>query len=424
MSWNAEWSRFGLMGALVALSLGVSTGCKPPEEDNEDDEILPVLTNHAIIAHATYADALAAAEVMNERVDSFLGGPTDGTMNQLKSQYIIAREPWTLAEGFRFYGGPVDGVYAQTGAWRMDPAFVDYTTMEANAGIINDADTYPNIDADTLEGLNRAENFRDVTLGYHVVELLLWGEDIYADSPGKRPVSDYIDGGNVDRRKKYLRVAAQQLVDDLSDLEATWAEDGDYRTEFIAQDKTTGVAKILKGLSTLTEVELAHHLIDAGMDWEPGAPRPPEELSPFNDRTPIDLERAVISMRNIYTGYYEPVDGEVIEGRGIDKLVHDKDPDLDGRVKEQIQEVLDRIALVPEVYETALNDTDESRDSIDDVRDQLRKLDELWREVGLLLEVEVEHGDDADEGDSGDETGGETGEDEGGTVFLPSSDMG
>ena len=112
----------------------------------------------------------------------------------------------------------------------------------------------------------------------------------------------------------------------------------------------------------------------------------------------------------------------MVEGDSLSALVADADTDLDEQVKAKLEEVQAEIKLIPEPFETAVFDSPQSRETVDDVRDALRELDELWVQVGMTLQVEVEQGESED---TGEDTGtGDTGTDDGGTVFLPSSDMG
>jgi putative iron-regulated protein len=411
----------GISGALTALLVGSLGGCKQPEPPSQEDEIRPVLQNYANIVFANYEDSVEQAEGLNAAIDSFLSGPAAGNLVQTKAAYHAARAPFTLTEAYRFYGGPVDDSWAGLNAWRMDPEFVDYTELSGQSGIINDPDTFPTIDADLLTGLNATEETpKGITTGYHVIAFLLWGEDLNTtDSQqfGSRAHTDYTDALHADRRSQYLRVTGQLVVEDLQDLADAWGEDGSFREEFVSQEPYVGIAKIMVGMRTLAEVELANRLCDRGYDWDPMSGAKLYELSPFTDRTLVDLEAAVQGMKNVYTGEYED-----IAGRGIDKLVFDKDPDLDDSVKAQFDKVFEKIDAVPEDFEISVKLDENTREAIDDVRDQLRKLDELLGEVALSLEIEVEHGE-ADV-DNEDDTTEESGTDDNGTIFLPGGDAG
>jgi putative iron-regulated protein len=401
--------------ALVALA-GLSA-CKQPKP-SDDERSGDVLDAYAELVAANYGDAAQGADDLSTAVDGFLDAPSAGSLNQLKAAYLAAREPFIVSEAYRFYGGPIDAVWGQVNAWRMTPAFVDYTTLQGSVGIINDEATYPTIDEDLLVAVNMVEEPRDVAAGFHVIEFLIWGEDISAVEPGQRPFEDYTSNLNHARRSKYLRVAAQLLAADLADVADAWGEGGSYRAEFGAGDPQAALADILLGLRTLAEVELASRLLDSGMDWEPGADAPPDELSAYNDRTLIDLEGAIVSMRNVYTGVYGDLDGPALED-----LVVAQDPDLDQQVQDQFQAVLDRVAAVPEPYETAVFTSDETRETVDDVRDSLRALDALFEQVATTLGLSVDHAEEGEDTGEADGTG-TSGTDDGGTIFLPSPDMG
>ncbi len=68
------------------------------------------------------------------------------------------------------------------------------------AGLVNDPQC--KLDAEALEGPNQKQDEADVTIGWHAIEFLLWGQDLSAEGPGNRPYTDYIAGqGNNDRRR-------------------------------------------------------------------------------------------------------------------------------------------------------------------------------------------------------------------------------
>ena len=57
----------------------------------------------------------------------------------------------------------------------MDEAYIDYVEGNLSAGIINDPDTYPVIDAALIESLNEEGGEENVSTGWHAIEFLLWG---------------------------------------------------------------------------------------------------------------------------------------------------------------------------------------------------------------------------------------------------------
>ena len=94
----------------------------------------------------------------------------------------------------------------------MDESYVDYVEGNANAGIINNPDEFPVIDAALIESLNEEGGEENVSTGWHAIEFLLWGQDLNENGPGSRPVEDYTTAANADRRATYLAVTSDLLL--------------------------------------------------------------------------------------------------------------------------------------------------------------------------------------------------------------------
>ena len=77
----------------------------------------------------------------------------------------------------------------------------------------------------------------DVSTGWHAIEFLLWGQDFNDQGPGQRSFEDYLPNqNNNDRRRQYLTLVTQQLVDDLTFLETEWQPGAEnYRAEFVSK---------------------------------------------------------------------------------------------------------------------------------------------------------------------------------------------
>jgi putative iron-regulated protein len=222
---------------------------------------------------ATYADmmfqnyqhAYDAAVLMQTAINTFVNDPTQENFDLAKTAWKAAREPYGQTEAYRFASGPVDdsdGPEGLINAWPLDENYVDYEEGVPASGIINDPVTYPNIDKATLEGLNEQGGEANISVGFHAIEFLLWGQDNSdpADKEaGLRPFTDFVDGGtaaNQDRRRAYLEVTADLLLDHLQLLLDEW-EEGTYRPSFLALAENTALKNMLTGISTLTKSELA-----------------------------------------------------------------------------------------------------------------------------------------------------------------------
>ncbi|HEY7699271.1 MAG TPA: imelysin family protein, partial [Vicinamibacteria bacterium] len=206
---------------LVAAAAGCSSDAEIEALKTE------VVATYAEIVFASYQDALAGARDLERVVADFVEAPTAEGLDAAKTAWLAAREPYGPTEAYRFYGGPIDdedGPEMQINAWPLDEAYVDYVQGSPESGIVNDTVTYPEITPAALLSLNQSGSEENVSLGFHAIEFLLWGQDLSEDGPGTRPYTDFVPGvkANAERRGEYLRVAAEMLVDDLEEMVVAW----------------------------------------------------------------------------------------------------------------------------------------------------------------------------------------------------------
>lgn len=310
-------------------------------------DLKPVIDNYAEIAHATYQDALADAEELQQAVNDFTENPSQSTLQDAKETWLTARETYGKTEAFRFYGGPIDdeeGPEAQLNAWPLDESYIDYVVEPANGdmesegtNIINSPDEFPNIDKEMIASLNEKGGETNVSSGYHAVEFLLWGQDL-SDGPGggERPYTDYVTGSegtndHQQRRATYLNETADLIVDDLQMLVNEWAPDEDnYRAFFTSeQELTNSLERILNGVGKLSKGELAGERMFVSLDLRSKE----DEHSCFSDNTHRDIVVNAIGIRNVLTGTYTTLDGEVISGPSVLEVIAEKNPELADQIR-------------------------------------------------------------------------------------------
>ena len=219
----------------VIISAFVVYACNSDDETGGDITNPPVnsiqasavIENYANLVFTNYQEAFDSATAMQTALTAFTDNPTQETFDAAKTAWLAAREPYGQTEAFRFASGPIDDVDGPEGllnAWPLDENYVDYVEGNPNAGIINDPVNFPTIDATTLEGLNEVGGEANVSVGYHAIEFLLWGQDNTApldQMAGQRPFTDFVDNGtanNQARRRMYVNVCAQLILDNLQSL--------------------------------------------------------------------------------------------------------------------------------------------------------------------------------------------------------------
>ncbi|NQV52562.1 MAG: hypothetical protein HQ500_05230 [Flavobacteriales bacterium] len=338
--------------SLLTLSSCFDKGCIDPMASNYDsladrddgnckyafatDETKDAFAeNYALIAHAMYQDAYAQSEAMRELIHSFVANPTIPGLQACKDAWVIAHIPYSQAEVLQFPGSPVRSsggvvLHERINAWNFTPAHIDYVKDSLEAGIINQAAKYPQIDAALLQGLNNTVDGKRITLGYHVIEFLLWGEDKEAVdelSSGKRSFKDYDTSDtnvvHAARRGQYLSLSADQLSNDLASLVNGWSPLGgsNYLKTFQAYSAKKQTRLAITGMVLFGQYELAQNRLLTTLTGL----NPEREESTFSDNTQRDVFFNVLGLNSLFRGRYGMSDSTYIEGASLYDVIAEQD---------------------------------------------------------------------------------------------------
>ena len=317
-----------LLAALMLIS------CSDDEVSNTPTNELEVakskfVNNYVAIVEASYNDALSKAEELKTAVNAFVAAPDAAKLEEAKKAWLAAREPYGQTEAFRFYNGPIDGDNGEPegyiNAWPLDEALIDYVatgtggqqTSDDRQNIVNNTAKYPTLTKEVLRNISGYnDNESNVTMGYHAIEFLLWGQDNTAPSEkkaGQRAYTDYTTAANADRRKQYLQLATEILVEDLASVANQWKSGAAYRKEFLALASNEAIDKILTGAAKLSKGELAGERMTVAVKNQ----NQEDEHSCFSDNTHRDIYLNAQSINNIINGTYKKVDGSTISGTSL-----------------------------------------------------------------------------------------------------------
>ena len=348
-----------------------------------------VVENYADLVHESYELSLASATEMDEAIEAFLAAPEAATLEAAKQSWLDARDDYGPTEAFRFYGGPIDneddGPEGLINAWPMDEAYVDYVEGDPEAGIVNSPDEYPTIDADLLVSLNEEGGEANISTGWHAIEFLLWGQDLSADGPGERPVEDYTENPNADRRATYLATASDLLLVHLQEMVEAWAPDADnYRAEFVALPADESIAMIMTGIGEMSRGELAGERMTVAYE----AHSQEDEHSCFSDNTTADIVGNAVGVQRVFLGEAGSVDGP-----GIYDLVAAEDAELADRLRSEIAESVALAKAIPAPFDQHLGegvgDDEPGRVAVFDTILGLEAQTDTIVEAADLLEVEL-----------------------------------
>ncbi|WP_423934850.1 imelysin family protein [Comamonas sp. 23] len=333
--------RRSVLGMALGLGLGAVAGVAAPAfaqtaaAKASKLDARAVAVGYSELVYANYSDSLASARDMQKAIAALLAAPSKETLEAARKSWLDAREFYGQTEAFRFYGGPIDdenGPEGQINAWPMDESYVDYVEGKSNSGFINDPKF--KITKANLAKQNERGGEENIATGWHAIEFLLWGQDLSDTGPGERSFEDYVDGkrANADRRRLYLKVVTELLIDDLAGVTKAWAPgQKNYRAQF---DKggVESVRKIIVGLGSLSRGELAGERMEVPLNSQDQE----DEHSCFSDNTHRDMVANATGIQNVWLGQYKRRDGTTLKVASLAELVAAKNAELSGKTSAQI----------------------------------------------------------------------------------------
>lgn len=396
----------------LLASLVFYSGCGSPQEKEnqfspEEKEAMQAVTlNYANIVHANYQDARMSAEHLRKALQKFVETPNEQTHNAAKMAWKAAREPYGQTEAFRFSNGPIDsrgGPEALLNAWPLDEALIDYVrpgtggaSNYQGVNIINNLDDFPELTREVLLEMHEHEgNEANVTVGFHAVEFLLWGQDFIDPSngkPGQRPFTDYVTKArgsheNQKRRGEYLLICADLLVQHLTEMENEWnpQKEGNYRQTFLNLKPKEALRNMMSGIGILSKAELAGERMVT-----PVANGQEDEHSCFSDNTHRDIVNNAQGIRNVLTGEYLRLDGTRISGTALIDLIDSENEELAEELISLSEQTMSKTQEIPFPFDIAiskesLENPGPVMEAVEVLQKQGDKLSQAASELGLTI---------------------------------------
>lgn len=354
-----------------------------------------VVENYAEIVYANYDDAVRGAGILRDAIELFLENPGPESFETAKQAWLASRPAYLQTEAFRFYDGPIDEEEGLINAWPLDENFIDYVVDETTGkivygGVINSPEQFPSLDADMLLKENEVHGEADVKVGYHAIEFLLWGQDLYENSAGQRPYTDYLTGAgatapNGERRKQYLKIVSDLLVEHLTHVRDAWAPGSPYRTQFVQkQNHKKSLSDALSGLGKLSKGELAGERMTVALENKDQE----DEHSCFSDNTHLDILYNQVGILNVYRGSYKRSDGTEVKGPGFNELVALEDPTLARSIEDQLTRTLAAAQAIPVPFDQAIiHQPEPVQETIRELRKQADEIQNVAKTIGLSLVI-------------------------------------
>ncbi len=276
---------------------------------------------------------------------NFYGVTSQTNFVTAKSSYFDLRSSYLLLGPYLYGNGqftlPGEAVYSRIESYPINPEYVDYVNANPSAGIINDAVNYPFITESTVKSWDNVTGTNNRSCGMHVLEFLLYGEDLSNGAPGNRMVSDY----DFLRRRQYFLFASMALRNDFLGL----LDQEDLKNEFMKAEPTAVFDCMMTGLLKYIKTDLADNCIKRPLD----AQSEQYEMSRFSDFTlnelfvKVEAIRLFLDPRSLYISQTEFF---------LNDFIKEVAPDAYAQIMEKLDEIENGLLNIPMDFDQAILD--------------------------------------------------------------------
>ena len=182
---------------------------------------------------------VADSQQLRSMIRQLLEAPSADTLNQSRAAWRQAHTDILAFSVFFSLADSNPGLFGELASHRynldahpIQPGFIDYFDVYPVSGIVNDMAI--TLSAEALRQQHGITDDSDVSIGFHAMEYLLWGEH------GERPPTDFVSANTVNseqaqqglrvvdlpnnRRRVYLQLLAELLIDDCTRLAQFWQD--------------------------------------------------------------------------------------------------------------------------------------------------------------------------------------------------------
>lgn len=257
------------MKRLITISctlLVLLTGCSKPVNDIEitatdgnnvsPEPILETATPERVIdltpasnafqlaAQSAMAATVAHCQDMQNKVFSFISSPNEQTQTTAQNAFIACHQQWTASSLYfteAFNLNEAKGLQKMLDLIDTRPylaGYIDGIPEYPYSGLIHELELV--INNDTLRSQHRLMDEDSASLGFPVIEFFLWKGPLKEHWQSQ---SDEDAQNLVNRRLTYLKIATEQLIEQLDKAQYRWRDNGEYtdlpdRAKFNVELKT------------------------------------------------------------------------------------------------------------------------------------------------------------------------------------------
>lgn len=202
---------------LILFSITILS-CKKDTKNN--DSLYTYQASHLKLAYIQsqrilLKNLVASCSDMHSKSNLFNSYSIQNNLVQFRNSWKNTYENFVMLSPYKYSYESIDIGYNNSKHfyefYPINYRYIDYSEDNPSGGIINDLTNYPQINF--IHTLHQLGDNTNCTIGFQVLEFLLWGEDLSLSTPGTtRDNQDYTSvGTNVSRRKDFLAESENRL---------------------------------------------------------------------------------------------------------------------------------------------------------------------------------------------------------------------
>jgi uncharacterized iron-regulated protein len=224
---------------------------------------------------------LIQAEIEIEMLQSSIVMLTEQANNEnlslSKQAWLNAHSAYELTTLHRYFATQLLGeqnslalmqIQYKINHWPIIPGYIDYVNGYPDSGIVHDINV--NLDVNSLREQHGTFDISEVTLGFHVIEFLLWGNDsdavprpaddfdaVLELTPEEKESGYFLEQLSNNRRRLFLSIATGTLVKDFRALQSLWlSEEPSIRRGIESTSATELIVSLADSVSAMLTEEL------------------------------------------------------------------------------------------------------------------------------------------------------------------------
>ncbi len=360
--------------SFLFFSLLTLTSCKKEKNSDTNYSYQISKVKSSFIANNKYifGQHKASTIKLKNSISSFNSQPIITFFNFSKTNWVSSYGYFNQSKPIfymNFNNSPLPPNLDQIDISKMNIEYVDYSSSNPSAGIINNPVQYPVLSYQEIINLHQIGSPENLTLGYHVLEFLLWGEDLNASGPGARSNIDFSTSDVIKNRRRTFLVSTTQFLYSQVVTDNSWEKQ--IEDEILLMDGKEFIKKTFNGMIEFIEQDFADQTLLTPYNSQ----NINDELSKFSDNTINDLKNKNLAIKYFIYGNDSI---EVQNDYALADLLEEVDHNKSTILLSEINNCTNIINSIQGDFDAAL--TNGEREKLKQISDSLYRISAILKE--------------------------------------------